>query len=118
MNIQAWSAIESEPMTDKITRQAAHGQLGTVARFHLARHALVIRHSHPAEQFSHVVEGRLRFIFDDGEVIVGAGEILTIPPNVPHAAEAIEDSLVFDFFAPRREDWIRKEDAYLRGTKL
>ncbi|MBI3263651.1 MAG: cupin domain-containing protein [Acidobacteria bacterium] len=114
MDPRAWDVIESEPMTDKITRQVTHGRMGTVARFHLARHALVIRHSHPAEQFSHVVQGKLRFRFDDREVIVGAGEILTIPPNVPHAAEAIEDTIVFDFFAPRREDWIKKEDGYLR----
>jgi len=116
MDSRAWTAIDAEPMTDKITRQVTHGQMGTVARFHLTRNAVVIRHSHPAEQFSHVVEGKLRFRFDDCDVVVGAGEILTIPPNVPHAAEAIEDSVVFDFFAPRREDWIRRDDAYLRKT--
>lgn len=114
MDARSWDTIESEPMTDKITRQVAHGQMGTIARFHLARHAVVVRHAHPAEQFCNIAEGTLRFRFDDGEVIVRAGEMLTIPPNVPHAAEAIEDSIVFDFFAPRREDWIRKEDGYLR----
>jgi hypothetical protein len=29
--------------------------------------------------------------------------------------EALEDSLVLDVFAPRREDWLRGDDAYLRG---
>jgi quercetin dioxygenase-like cupin family protein len=38
-----------------------------------------------------------------------------IPGNVPHRVEALEDSVVFDVFAPRREDWIRGDDAYLRG---
>jgi hypothetical protein len=33
---------------------------------------------------------------------------------VPHSAVALEDTVDMDFFAPRREDWIRKEDAYLR----
>lgn len=116
MNARAWESIEREPMTDKITRQVTHGEMATLARFHLARHAVVPRHAHPAEQFSYVVQGQLRFTFDDREVVVSAGEMLTIPPNVPHAAEAMEDSLVFDFFAPRREDWIRKDDAYLRNA--
>jgi len=40
--------------------------------------------------------------------------ILLIPANVPHKAVALEDTVDIDFFAPRREDWIRKDDAYLR----
>jgi hypothetical protein len=27
---------------------------------------------------------------------------------------ALEDTLDVDIFTPRREDWIRKDDAYLR----
>jgi hypothetical protein len=33
---------------------------------------------------------------------------------VPHSAVALEDTVDVDIFAPRREDWIRKEDSYLR----
>jgi hypothetical protein len=29
----------------------------------------------------------------------------------------MEDTVDLDFFAPRREDWIRKEDSYLRQGK-
>ena len=38
-----------------------------------------------------------------------------IPGNVPHMAEAIEFSINFDIFAPPRQDWINKDDSYLRG---
>jgi mannose-6-phosphate isomerase-like protein (cupin superfamily) len=55
------------------------------------------------------------FVFDDREIMVSAGEALPIPAHVPHRVVAIEDTVDVDFFAPRREDWIRKEDAYLRG---
>ena len=41
--------------------------------------------------------------------------LLVIPGNVPHMAEAIEFSVNFDIFAPPRQDWINKEDSYLRG---
>jgi quercetin dioxygenase-like cupin family protein len=34
---------------------------------------------------------------------------------VPHGVEALEDSVVVDVFSPAREDWIRGDDAYLRG---
>ena len=59
--------------------------------------------------------GLLRFEIGDGEVVtLGAGESLVIPPHVPHSVLSEEDTDVTDVFAPRREDWIRGEDAYLR----
>ena len=54
-------------------------------------------------------------MFDDREIVVSAGEVLLIPANEPHSAVALEDAVDIDFFAPRREDWIRKDDSYLRG---
>ena len=89
------------------------------ARIVLLRGAIVPRHHHRSEQYTMIFSGALKFLFDDGsETTVHAGEILMIPANVPHSAEALEDTVDFDFFSPRREDWIRKDDAYLRmGAK-
>ena len=61
------------------------------------------------------LSGRLRFVVGEEEREVGAGESVRIPGGVPHRVEALEDSLVLDVFAPRREDWLRGDDAYLRG---
>jgi hypothetical protein len=36
---------------------------------------------------------------------------------VPHAAEALEDSVALDLFSPVREDWLRGDDAYLRRDR-
>jgi hypothetical protein len=43
--------------------------------------------------------------------------VLTIPPNLPHAAEAIEDTLDVDIFNPPRQDWLDGSDAYLRESQ-
>jgi quercetin dioxygenase-like cupin family protein len=48
-------------------------------------------------------------------VTLRAGEILTIPPHVPHRVVASEDTLALDIFSPIRQDWIDGTDAYLRG---
>ena len=48
------------------------------------------------------------------EVVVRAGEVLHIPSNLPHKAEALEDTLDVDVFSPPREDWLNKTDSYLR----
>jgi quercetin dioxygenase-like cupin family protein len=110
----SFEKIETEKLNDRITRQMLNGEDATLARIFLARGAVVPRHSHRSEQFSLILSGALKFIFDDGELVLRAGEIVLIPAHVSHRAEALEDTVDIDFFAPRREDWIRKDDAYLR----
>jgi quercetin dioxygenase-like cupin family protein len=46
--------------------------------------------------------------------VLKAGDVLVIPPNLPHRVVALEDSTATDLFTPPREDWIRGDDAYLR----
>lgn len=115
MQYTSWDKIETEKLSKTISRQMLSGENTTVARIFLARGARVPRHSHESEQFSLILSGALKFIFDDAEAVVRAGEIVYIPSNKPHAAEALEDTVDLDVFSPRREDWIRKDDAYLRG---
>jgi quercetin dioxygenase-like cupin family protein len=86
-----------------------------IAHVYLAQGAIVPEHAHENEQITYILEGRLRFTLGDETIDVGAGEVLTIPPNVPHAAEALEDTLDVDVFTPPREDWLTGTDAYLRG---
>ena len=88
-----------------------------IAQVYLAKGAIVPEHSHHNEQLTYILEGKLRFYFPDGETIdVGAGEVLTIPPHLPHKAEALEDTLDVDVFHPPRADWLDGSDAYLRAT--
>jgi len=111
----SWKTMEVEKLNDAISRQMISGENATLSQLLLKRGAVVPRHSHVNEQYSWIISGALNFVFDDREIMVSAGEVLLIPPHVPHRVVAIEDTVDVDFFAPRREDWIRKEDAYLRG---
>jgi quercetin dioxygenase-like cupin family protein len=110
----SWKTLEVEKMNDKLSRQMISGENATVSQLLLKKGAVVPRHSHMNEQYSWIISGALKFIFDDREILVGAGDILVIPPNVAHSAVALEDTVDVDIFAPRREDWIRKDDSYLR----
>lgn len=114
LQVTSWEKMETERLSESIRRQMMSGEHATVARIFLARGAVVPRHAHASEQFSLILSGALKFSFDDREVILRGGEMVYIPPNAPHAAEALEDTVDLDFFAPRREDWIRRDDAYLR----
>jgi quercetin dioxygenase-like cupin family protein len=101
-------------MNPLFIRQVIHGKTMTVARLDIRKGCSVPVHSHHNEQISMIEQGAMRFMLDGVERIVKAGEVLHIPANVPHSAEAIEDCIAVDLFSPPREDWIRGDDAYLR----
>jgi len=110
----SWQSLKEERLTDELSRQVIHGEKATLARLTLKAGAGVARHYHANEEYCWVLSGALEYELDDRTVAVRAGEILLVPPNVPHAIVALEDSTCVDFFAPVREDWLRGEDQYLR----
>lgn len=114
---QAWEKLEKESVVGgRVRRRYVYGKNTMVAQIWLDKGAEVAEHTHEAEQITQVFEGALRLTFrESGEVHdVRAGEVLVIPPNVPHAAVALEDTYESDTFSPRRDDWIQGTDAYLR----
>jgi quercetin dioxygenase-like cupin family protein len=109
-----WSDIEVEQLSSTIGRQFIVGTNMMIARVLLRKGALVPMHQHHNEQITYILEGALRFLVGGKEVVVRAGEVLCIPPHVPHEAFAVEDTVDLDIFSPPRQDWIDRDDAYLR----
>jgi quercetin dioxygenase-like cupin family protein len=109
-----WADVEVEELNSLIGRQFVVGANVMVARVLLKKGAHVPLHSHHNEQVSYILEGALKFVLENKEVIVHAGEVLCIPPNMPHEAFALEDTVDLDIFNPPRQDWIDRDDAYLR----
>ena len=103
-----------EDLNPLLGRHFVVGQNIMLARVLLKKGCMVPEHSHHNEQISYVVEGALKFGIDGKEIVVSAGEVLIIPPNMPHSAEAISDCESLDIFNPPRADWMNKTDAYLR----
>lgn len=109
-----WSAVAEEKMNPLMTRQVIHTPQMTIAQIGLAKGAVVPEHSHVNQQVSMVKTGVLRFEARGESTVLNPGDVLVIPPNLPHRFEALEDSTVTDLFTPPREDWIRGDDSYLR----
>ena len=112
-----WSSVEVEPLKPLLGLHFVVGRNIMLARVLLQKGCIVPEHSHPNEQITFVAEGALKFWIDGKEILVRAGEVLCIPSNMPHKAEAVEDTIDRDIFAPPRADWIGKTDQYLRGQK-
>src|SRR5499433_2288749 len=113
----AWNSVEQEKLNPLLDRQMITGEQLMLARVLLKKGCVVPEHSHVNEQVTYILDGALKFWIDGKEIVVRTGEVLTIPPNMPHKAEALEDTVDLDVFNPPRADWINKTDQYLRGTK-
>ncbi len=114
-----WADLPKEAVTAQLSRRLVTGDRMMLAQVYLNKGCVVPRHSHENEQITWILEGALKFwIGEDGaeEVIVRAGEVLHIPSNVPHMAEALEDTLDVDIFSPIRQDWLDHTDSYFHSN--
>jgi quercetin dioxygenase-like cupin family protein len=112
-----WEEMPREKVSPMLDRRLITGDRMMLAHVYLKQGCVVPKHTHENEQFTYILEGALRFWIGEDEkeeVVVRAGEVLHIPSNVPHKAEALEDTLDVDVFSPPREDWLNKTDSYLR----
>ncbi len=111
--------IPLEKVTDQIDRRLITGDRIMLAHVYLKKGSIVPTHSHENEQFTYILEGALRFWIGEDEseeVVVRAGEVLHIPSNVVHKAQALEETLDVDVFSPPRQDWLDGTDTYFHDT--
>ena len=111
-----WEDMPKEELKPDLHRRLVSTERMMLAHVYLDRGCIVPQHSHENEQLTYILDGALRFWIGEqmDEVIVAAGEVLVIPSNVLHKAEALEDTLDVDIFSPPRQDWLDKTDDYLR----
>jgi quercetin dioxygenase-like cupin family protein len=110
-----WDDLPLERVTDEIDRKVVSGDRMMIAHVYLKKGAVVPRHSHDNEQLTYILDGALHFWIGEDEreeVVVRSGEVLHLPSNVPHKAQALEDTLDVDVFAPPRQDWLDGTDTY------
>ena len=114
-----WEDMPIEALKPDLGRRLIAAERMMLAHVYLEKGCIVPTHSHDNEQLTYILSGCLRFwLGEDGATVVdvAAGEVLHIPPNLPHKAEALETTLDVDVFSPPREDWLDGSDAYLRQT--
>lgn len=92
-----------------IDRQRIIADKMMVSRVLLHKGFRVERHSHENEQIGIVLSGRVNFLLGEAGTdsehtkTLTAGQAIVLPANVPHGAEALEDTLILDLFSPPSE---------------
>lgn len=65
-------------------------------------------HSHPHEQMSLVLQGRIRCVVDGEQQEIGPGGVVLFPAGSEHEVQFVEHTIMIDIFHPVREDFMAK----------
>ncbi len=114
MKVINWNELEWETVTDAISRKIITGVHEMAAQVYIKKGGVVPEHSHVSEQISYILDGALQFTIAGIEYVLKKGDVLVIPPDVPHRALALEDTLDLDIFSPIRQDWLDHTDTYFQ----
>ena len=104
-----WGDLAKDQPMPLVERQRVIGERVMLSHVVLRKGCAVPMHRHENEQFACVLSGKMRFQLgrSDSEdlqtVLVEGGGVVHFPSNVPHAAEALEDTVVLDVFSPPSE---------------
>jgi quercetin dioxygenase-like cupin family protein len=100
----AWTTLPTEEVLPGVIRQTVQGERQTLVRYWYAPGAVFPVHTHPEEQITAVLSGRIRFEVAGNVREFGAGEVVVIPGGVPHGAVVVGDEPVetLNALSPRR----------------
>ncbi|WP_282937091.1 cupin domain-containing protein [Paenibacillus sp. RC67] len=103
-NIGVWE--NAEPGVKR--KIFAPGQTIMMMEVHFEQDAEGYQHSHPHEQLSYCLKGKLEFTIDGEVHVISQGETIFIPSGAKHGCKALEPSALLDSFTPVREDLVKR----------
>ena len=103
-----WDDLPNFPVREGISRAGFRGENVLLVMNWLQKPMEMKIHHHPFEQIAYIITGRMLWQVGEEQFEVGAGEILRVPPDVPHGGKPISDETVMnlDIFCPIREDYL------------
>lgn len=103
-NIGMWE--KAEPGVTRCIKQAGDSLM--MMEVHFEPGAEGYEHSHPHEQMSYCMKGKIAFRINDVETVLLAGDTICIPSGAKHGVTALEASILLDVFTPVREDLLKR----------
>jgi len=102
------SYLSCELMKGVVMRPLAFGKKANFCEFKLSEGHRLPSHSHPYEQTGTLLSGKLNFRIENAWFLAEPGDSWSIPENVEHEVEILEDSVVLELFSPIRPDYLPK----------
>jgi quercetin dioxygenase-like cupin family protein len=105
--VSAWTDVPAETPGAGIERRMMVGQQLMTCHLRFAPHTVTPVHTHPHEQMTLVLQGRVRFTIEGKTVIARAGDVLHFPSGIEHGATMLDEEVVLvDIFTPVRADFL------------
>ncbi|HTY89938.1 MAG TPA: cupin domain-containing protein [Methanocella sp.] len=82
-----------------------YGENMLLTEFRLDGGKTLSMHKHPQEQTGYLVSGHIILTIGGKPHDMRPGDSWSIPGNVEHGAEVVEDSVAIEVFSPVREDY-------------
>ncbi len=103
-----WNTLPVIAVRPGISRQVFSGK-NCMMVLNEIKPGLVPRlHSHPHEQLLQILSGSAKVVLGDEVLTLKAGDVVHVPPDLPHSLEVLGDETVMnmDIFSPIREDYL------------
>ena len=92
--------LESRNMEDgRVTRRISGDAVGLI-RVEWPAGTITTPHNHANELIVLLIEGRLRALGGETEIILMPGDLVVVPAYVEHGYEALEDSITIEAVGP------------------
>ena len=112
-----WDRVPTEQPSPGICRQMVVGENVMMVRFTFEPFLVTPEHTHPHEQMTIVVKGKVKFTIEGEIKIVSPGDVLHFPPHNRHGATMLDEEVVLiDIFSPIREDFLADSNLSTNGN--
>lgn len=113
MKVYDLDQLEGEAVNASYNRKVVCGDSVTVAKLEVMKGEVTQPHSHDTEEVIYLLSGSWLFRLPDGDVVLGANQMLCIPAGVEHSSEVLEDAVAIDICSKNRPDWLSGQDRVL-----
>lgn len=94
-----------ERVDELLEKRVVHAERMSLTNYRFAPGGRFPHHVHPQEQLTYCLQGSVEFVVGRTAVTIRPGELVVIPPDEPHAAQAGADgALVLSLVSPSRRD--------------
>ena len=106
-----WANIDKFQGRPGCTRRVFSGKRSMMVLNEIMPSAEPNLHSHPHEQLTYIIEGSAEFILGEEVLKLVEGDVILVPPNIPHSLKVTSNSPVLnlDVFTPIRDDYITSD---------
>jgi quercetin dioxygenase-like cupin family protein len=93
---------------DGITiKTLVHGERMLMSEFRMRKGSRLPAHAHPQEQTGRLIQGKIALMIGKERRELAPGDCWSVPADMEHGADILEDSVAVEVFSPPREDYLK-----------